>query len=498
MNNILWKLDRNEANKVRDYIIKCGGEQIKIKSNYELWRIKYVNITFIYYQTGKLLATGNNIENNIKFIDDFIQNELKNSFKKLEYEYFLGFDETGKGEVVGHIVLCGVMIHKKAISLVEQTFSTSDTKKTRTLAYWSNIFEKVKDIDDNLNYHLFFISPFEIDGFNLNQLLDYAYIKLIKIFLKNLNKKAKIRLTIDNYGAGEVLLKYLEKIKKKSNILLKIESKADDKYPEAHLASLISKFYQQSLLSDIKKTLFNQNIGSGNLNDIDTINWIKTLVNSGIKVPWFIRQSYIKSILELRPEKVKHSEQLKFKKVKFKDYFKNLLVESSLAKKSFRNSIKTCKNKEEFYLICEGCQKKLVTIQMKFLKYAAEPSIYCDNCGESLNTRKYFLAIKYFYDFLVLDNNLNMDIIRKFFLFLDNSFLPSFLDGHIIINMTAVDEITLNKLNNTRRFYVFPSTKVMPKEEKGLKVSSLLKIYSNIAVISTKNIYPEVLNIIVL
>src|SRR5205807_2389273 len=93
-------------------------------------------------------------------------------FAKASREYLIGLDETGKGEVLGHTVLTGVMIHSKLFDKIGRIAGVADTKKRHTFGYWDNI---LKGLDTFKPPEFQFITetipPWHVDKFNINSIL---------------------------------------------------------------------------------------------------------------------------------------------------------------------------------------------------------------------------------------------------------------------------------------------------------------------------------------
>jgi hypothetical protein len=67
-----WRVDINTADEIKSYLIHQGGlEDKNIKSEYEVWRIKFSDATFTYYRSGVLFCTASSAPS-IKGVWEFI------------------------------------------------------------------------------------------------------------------------------------------------------------------------------------------------------------------------------------------------------------------------------------------------------------------------------------------------------------------------------------------------------------------------------------------
>ena len=69
--------------------------------------------------------------------------------------------------------------------------------------------------------------------------MDVTYQKALVSLVKNIDV-SKCRITIDNYGIGDTLKKFLDSLALQNAEII-VAPKSDDKYLEAKLASLIAK-----------------------------------------------------------------------------------------------------------------------------------------------------------------------------------------------------------------------------------------------------------------
>jgi ribonuclease HIII len=73
--------------------------------------VRFSDATFAYYKSGTLYFTETQ-DLSVVGIWDEIAAHSTTAFAEPTRDCLIGFDETGKGEVLGHTVLAGVMFHK--------------------------------------------------------------------------------------------------------------------------------------------------------------------------------------------------------------------------------------------------------------------------------------------------------------------------------------------------------------------------------------------------
>lgn len=370
-----WKLDQKQSENIKSLLIKNGGIEKSITNPYEIWRVKLKGSTFIFYSSGKLYSTfSREVEDIWKKIDAFCLCDDKE-----EIEFMIGFDETGKGELFGPLITCGVLMSKDILSEISTELRTPDTKKSRSYSYWNNVFSLIgRYMSDRFLYVIDLIEPREIDRFNINSLMDLSYKKLIEQIFENFSI-GDARIVIDNYGVGDGFLKFLEFLKKSFNLEVIVLSNAEEEYFEVRLASLIAKSYREKILSNISE-YYNipQEIIKGNLSDKRLLSFLE---NYDFQNQWFIRKSF------------------GTKKKKEKPSFINLVS-------------------EEGKIRCFYCNKELDFVFLEDFKFI------CSNCNREIKDLD--LAFKYFNGIVKVDLE-NYSIILKV---LENSHL---LDGYKLI-----------------------------------------------------------------
>jgi ribonuclease HII len=291
--------------KIKLYLLENGGEEQKITSAYEAWRVKFSDSTFIYYKNGTLHAIPSNSKDPAvveawKYIDSLVI-----SYIPPTKDFLIGLDETGKGEVIGHTILTGVIFPKEIFDRISLMVGPADTKKRHEFLYWDSLFRKLDQLRNfGLNFITEKIPPWEVDKYNLNKIMDVTYQKILSIFFRKV-KINQCRIVLDDYGFGLTLKRFLKFLEHQGAEII-VTHNADEKYLEVKVASLISKRTREAVIEAIKKDPELQvnglSIGSGNANDPRTLKWLERWHQLGKDWPWFIKKSF-KTIRQIEGKK---------------------------------------------------------------------------------------------------------------------------------------------------------------------------------------------------
>lgn len=296
--NRTWRLPPDSpvvADKAKAWLLANGGLQdLQLKSPHEEWRIRYSDATFTLYRSGTLFVSDSD-DGALRQAQDAIDALIGSRFLPPSRDFLVGFDETGKGEVLGHLVLVGVAFPKELSHELERAIGSADSKQRHTFQYWDDLFSRIDSSSGRgLSSQIETIPPWHVDRFNLNTLLDLTYQRMLLSFAPRLDLKHS-RIVLDNYGIGPGLTRYLHALEIGGAEVV-AASHADDTYLEARLASLISKAHQQRTLNNISKspdfTLPGKHIGSGNAGDPKTLDWLRAWRATGRAWPWFVKQSF--------------------------------------------------------------------------------------------------------------------------------------------------------------------------------------------------------------
>lgn len=284
------------AEKIKAYLLDKGGSEEKVKSQYEVWRIKFSDSNLTYYKNGSLYSTPSNSNDPVVFeawkkIDSIAQT----TYILPTRDFLIGFDETGKGEVIGHMILTGLVFPKEIFEKINCIVGPADTKKRHEFEYWDKIFKDLNSLrSEGFDFINEKVSPWQIDRFNINKIMDITYQRILNIFLRKV-PVSRSRIILDDYGIGQPLKRFLKFLEKKGAEII-VMSRAEDRYLEARTASLISKRMREALLRSINENLEykidNLTVGSGNAGDPQTIKWLERWYKSGKAWPWFVKRSF--------------------------------------------------------------------------------------------------------------------------------------------------------------------------------------------------------------
>ncbi len=301
-----WRnVSENQEKEARSWIIKSGGVEKPITNSTEKWRLSLASITYIFYNNGTLYATPARYSH-LRSSKCLLELETVLSGETPElYDYLIGFDETGKGEIFGSIYLVGVAIPYSKASNLSSILSSVDSKKSQTDEYWHKMFQQIERIkDEGLTYKVLQITPKEVKPKILNNLLDEKYLSLCEYFLDQYSS-FKCRIVIDDYGVSSNFKKELSSYNR-SNLEIIITSHSEDNFLETKVASLISKKYRSEEMQAINNNTSYQlgmlKPGTGNLSNNQTREWLEKWYSSGKEWPWFVKKTF-KTIREIEGKK---------------------------------------------------------------------------------------------------------------------------------------------------------------------------------------------------
>jgi ribonuclease HII len=193
-----------------------------------------------------------------------------------------GIDEAGRGPVLGDLVIAGMLIDEKDISILEKSGIKDSKKLTRNRRE-----ELYKFLVSNFRYHLIKVSPHEIDEsrkrINLNEIEAMKFAKVLDILKPT-------RAFIDCVGTVPETFFGLINKNLAWRCKLIIEHKADDTYPVVSAASIIAKVERDRGIEKLKEEY--GEIGSGYPSDPKTIDFIRRCSDENGAFPEFVRKSW--------------------------------------------------------------------------------------------------------------------------------------------------------------------------------------------------------------
>ncbi len=291
-----WKnVDRERAGRIKRLLTESGAEELRTKAPFEVWRFKLNNCYITYYTSGTMYATPSSDEE-VREVIEKIENIVGHIYKPPTKTWCVGLDETGKGEIFGYLHVVGVVFHNSIFKELESIVGNTDTKRKHGVEFWNQIYEELKAMMDGKFFYIEErISPDDIDGFNINELLNITYIRVLKrIFPGRIDAK-DARIVIDDYGVSDELKDFASELERQGAEVV-IATRSEDEYLETRLAAIIAKWLQVQTLEKIRQnpeyTVDGLTIGSGNTNEDATLKWLKKWYKSGKDWPWFVRKSY--------------------------------------------------------------------------------------------------------------------------------------------------------------------------------------------------------------
>jgi len=292
-----WKnIEHLTAKEIKDYLLRNGGEEQKVKTLYEDWRVRFSDSTFTYYKSGTLYSTPSNsrdpaVFNAMQYIDSLVGS----AYVLPNKDFLIGLDETGKGEVIGHTVLTGVIFPKEIFREIDLLVGPADTKNRHSFEYWDGIFKKLDSLRARgLGFVYEKIPPWHVDKYNLNKIMDVSYQKILSIFLRKI-EISRCRIVLDDYGIGHTLNRFLNFLQQQGAEVI-VTANSESGYLEAKTASLISKRLREAVIKAINENpefqINGLSIGSGNAGDPKTDKWLKAWWNKHKSWPWFVKKSF--------------------------------------------------------------------------------------------------------------------------------------------------------------------------------------------------------------
>lgn len=391
-----WNLDVVQSEIVREYLIKNGGIDRLVKSNTESWQVRFSDASFTYYKSGTLFSTSSRgsdpaVDEAWAFVNLLIGGSKYISSTK---EFLIGFDEAGKGEVLGHTVLAGVFFPKDLMNKLEKAIGVSDTKKSHAFEYWNDVYVKIEKLTtEGVEIFVEQIPPGSVDKFNYNKLLDVTYQRILNQISHSKDLR-NARIVIDDYGVGETLNRYLRALENQGAEIV-VATSSEDSYIEAKVASLVAKRYSQMALHNIRNSqefkVNGMNIGSGNAGDTVTVAWLNAWKSTGKSWPWFVKSSF-KTIREIDGigDVSKQTPPL------------NTKLLSSDFLEGFNNGNLSIRSLE---LICPFCGARLKNLKLIFNHVDGQPvtQLRCIGCDQALPDAG--ATLRYYCGYILPDTN---------------------------------------------------------------------------------------------
>lgn len=197
--------------------------------------------TVTYYENKKLVLQ---YKKNAAYIHEIKKLIEKPVYKKnnnatlfeeseLRYDYYIGCDESGKGETFGSMFLGCCLIKPENLQDINNFL-----KRKKISRLNKQELEKLKTpIAGLIDFKIKEYSPSEINNNNLTDLLDSGYMDLISAMLPS-NKKGVI--IVDDYQIGYKFRTFLNSLQNQGVHVINV-TKADERYVACKIASLVAR-----------------------------------------------------------------------------------------------------------------------------------------------------------------------------------------------------------------------------------------------------------------
>jgi ribonuclease HII len=285
------------ATQVLDHLIREGALEAAVPlGGPEVWRVKLADATFTLYKNGTLYSTGTPskgaaVEEALAFIDAV----LPKRFEPSEKAFWIGLDESGKGELVGHLTLACALVPATLAPDLQRLVELAETKRKRSDGYFDRLFVQLDALRPRgVDFGIEKVTPREIDRYNLNRLLDVNYRRLLNSVLDSTDPEG-CRIVVDNYGVGPNLNGFLRALERRGAEVV-VEAGADDRYLEARVASVLARREREKELQAINSNeeflVDGLSVGAGSSSSEQTLAWLGAWKKTGKEWPGFIRRSY--------------------------------------------------------------------------------------------------------------------------------------------------------------------------------------------------------------
>ncbi len=195
----------------------------------------------------------------------------------------IGIDEAGRGPIIGDLVIALVAINKGSLEKL-RNIGIRDSKELTPRQR-----EKFVPLIIRLSTNVLvtYISPSEIDRYNLNELIVKRIAYLLNSLTYLINPCNIERIVIDMVGGYRRYLNFfIEDIREK----LEFRVDADQDFIEVGAASIVAKHYRDLLIRELNN-LYGE-LGSGYPTDPRTRRWVTEQYSRGINPPPFVRRSW--------------------------------------------------------------------------------------------------------------------------------------------------------------------------------------------------------------
>lgn len=254
-------LSKKEVQRLEEYIESFNLKRNPVTNQYEVLRVKDHEINLILYTSGKLVF--NKTSKTLEILKSILTMESG-------YDYYLGSDETGKGEWYGPlVVVVSALTPEEIIKLRILGVKDSKTMKTPKILQTAEKIEKLE-----IPYESIVLNPesynklyheFESEGKSLNDLMAWAHSRAIHELLERL-EYGKVEVVVDKFDQKKLenRLKGLDTSKVKV-----IQKTGGESETPVAAASIIAKYLFEEAVRGLNKE-YELDLKNMNPEDINT------------------------------------------------------------------------------------------------------------------------------------------------------------------------------------------------------------------------------------
>ena len=248
MGNYSTKLDISTEPGLKQFFIKEGAEITT--QQYAFWRAKTKNYAAIFYNTGKFLIQGADLDEITRKVEKFLgvsTTKIEQTADSDAPTRRIGVDESGKGDFFGPLVVASVMVDEKNTEL----FIKAGVRDCKTVDD-KNINKLAALIKNNSVFSIVTINPAKYNELyaklkNLNMLLAWGHARAIEKILEKTDCSYALS---DKFGDEKFIRNAL--LKRGRTIHLEQRCKAESDIAVA-AASIIARAQFLKCLSEISE-----------------------------------------------------------------------------------------------------------------------------------------------------------------------------------------------------------------------------------------------------
>ncbi len=197
-----------------------------------------------------------------------------------------GVDESGRGPVIGPMVVAGVSIREEVHEKLLETVKKDSKKYSPRLRY--KISRKARSLLNDVVVQV--IPSRMIDEWILNRELGGLNVLEARAMSWVIDHMTADRVYVDSCGFDAARFGETVKSMTRRRVRVISEHKADEKYPVVSLASIIAKVLRDREITKLSG-IFGE-VGSGYCSDERTINFLERWYREKGVFPCFVRKSW--------------------------------------------------------------------------------------------------------------------------------------------------------------------------------------------------------------